>query len=128
MKKLMVLLVLALVVAGCAQQAQAPAAPPAQNSGGSGATGGAAGGTAPAVVIHIKNFAFDPAQVSVKQGQTVEWVNDDTVSHSIKFGSFSSQTLASGASFTHTFSEAPGDYAYSCGIHPSMQGTVTVSG
>ncbi len=121
MRNLMVVLVIALLLAGCAQQAQQT--PPSQNSGGSG-TGGS--GAAPKVVIHIKNFAFDPAQASVKQGDTVEWVNDDSVPHSIKAAGFSSPSIPNGGTYTHTFTEAPGDYAYSCGIHPSMQGTVTV--
>ncbi len=117
MKRLIALLVLGLLLAGCASQA-----PPAQN-----ATGTQTGGAAPDVVIHIKNFAFDPAQAVVKQGQTVEWINDDSVPHSIKFGSFSSSPIPSGSSYTHTFAEAPGSYPYTCGIHPSMQGTVTVN-
>ncbi len=122
MRNLMAVLVIALLLAGCAQQAQQT--PPAQNTGGGGTGGGS--GAAPNLVIHIKNFAFDPAQASVKQGDTVEWVNDDGVPHSIKAAGFASPNIPSGGTYTHKFTEPPGDYAYSCGIHPSMQGTVTV--
>jgi plastocyanin len=124
MKRLLVLLALGLLLAGCAQQAQQ--SPPAQNSGGSGGSGGGGSGSSASVVIHIKNFAFDPAQATVKQGQTVEWINDDSVPHSIKAAGFTSPNIPQGGSFTHTFSESPGDYSYVCGIHPSMQGVVTV--
>ncbi len=123
MRNLMAVLVIALLLFGCAQQAQQT--PPAQNTGGSGGTGGGSG-AAPNLVIHIKNFAFDPAQASVKQGDTVQWVNDDGVTHSIKAAGFASPNIPSGGTYTHKFTEPPGDYAYSCGIHPSMQGTVTV--
>lgn len=125
MKRLVVLIALALLLAGCAQQAQSP---PAQNTGGSGGAGGSGGsGAAAKVVIHIKNFAFDPAQASVKQGDTVEWVNDDSVPHSIKAAGFTSPSIPNGGTYTHTFTEAPGDYSYACGIHPSMTGVVTVT-
>ncbi len=125
MRKLIALLALAILAAGCAQQAQAPsgAGQPPNAAGGSGGQGAAS-----PVVVHIRNFAFDPAQVTVKQGQSVEWINDDTVTHSIKAAGFQSPDIPNGGTYTHTFSEAPGDYAYNCGIHPSMHGTVTVSG
>ncbi len=126
MRRLIALLALAILVSGCAQQAP-PSAPPSpgQNPAQPSAGGQNAGA---AVIVHIKNFAFDPAGVSVKQGQAVECINDDTVTHSVKAAGFQSPDIPPGGTYTHTFSEAPGDYAYSCGIHPSMHGDVTVSG
>jgi plastocyanin len=40
--------------------------------------------------------------------------------------SFVSESLGEGVSFTHTF-DAAGTFAYICGIHPSMAGTVVVT-
>ena len=41
--------------------------------------------------------------------------------------SFRSDDLATGDRFTFAF-DAPGTYAYLCGIHPSMRGDIIVTG
>ena len=75
--------------------------------------------------IAIKNFAFSPAELTVKAGDTVIWTNEDSAPHSIKSESFNSQTLSSGDSFSFKF-ENTGTYDYTCGIHPSMKGKIIV--
>ena len=64
-----------------------------------------------------------------RKGTTVTWKNDDSATHRIKSGdgTFDSKDLKDGDSFEHTFDTA-GTFAYICGIHPSMKGTVTVTG
>jgi plastocyanin len=42
-------------------------------------------------------------------------------------GAFSSDPFGQGRAFTFTF-EGSGDYAYFCAIHPTMKGTVRVTG
>jgi plastocyanin len=81
----------------------------------------------PAVAATIIDFAFSPEPVTVKAGQTVTWTNKDPFAHSIKSGdgSFDSEPLGPGASYSAPFS-TPGTYAYLCGIHNSMTGTVVV--
>jgi len=80
-----------------------------------------------AVAATIVDFAFSPEPVTVKAGQTVTWTNKDPFAHSIQSGdgSFDSAPLGQGASYSATFS-TPGTYAYLCGIHSSMTGTVVV--
>ena len=80
-----------------------------------------------AVAATIVDFAFSPEPVRVTAGQTVTWTNKDPFAHSIKSsdGSFGSAPLTQGASYSATFS-TPGTYAYLCGIHNSMTGTVVV--
>jgi plastocyanin len=81
-----------------------------------------------AITVSIKNFAFDPAMVSVKAGTTVTWINNDSVSHTVTSDSgnfLNSATLAPGESFSFTFA-TPGTESYHCAIHPMMKGTVTV--
>ena len=80
-----------------------------------------------AVAATIVDFAFSPEPVTVTAGQTVTWTNHDPFAHSIKSsdGSFDSASLGQGASYSATFS-TPGTYAYLCGIHNSMTGTVVV--
>jgi plastocyanin len=99
---------------------------------GAAATTAAAGGGAAAAgagAVSIKDFAFNPADVTVAKGTTVTWKNDDSATHRIKSGdgSFDSKDLKNGDSFDHTFDTA-GTFDYICGIHPSMKGKITVTG
>lgn len=79
--------------------------------------------------VAITGFAFDGATTTVDPGAAITWTNADSFAHSVvaRDDSFESENLATGASFTHTF-DTPGTYAYICGIHPSMAGTVVVTG
>ena len=80
------------------------------------------------VEITIADFAFAGDQ-EVPVGGRVVVTNDDGAAHTWTAvdGSFDSGTLASGESFEFTFDE-PGTYEYRCDIHPSMIGTITVTG
>jgi len=75
----------------------------------------------------IVDFAFQPEPIAVAVGQEVTWTNDDPFAHTVKAvdGSFDSGRMDEGVAFT-TFFAAPGSYAYLCGIHNSMTGTVVV--
>ena len=135
---MILLLVLGLLLLGCAQQGGTAGTTDA-TTGTQGGTGGTqngagtpgttlSGGGVEVSTVRISGFAFQPAELSVKQGDSVTWVNDDSAPHTIKMeGVFESSTLAKGQSYTHKFTEAPGDYPYSCAIHPSMHGKITVT-
>jgi len=76
--------------------------------------------------ILIKNFAFDPASMTVKAGSTVRWENKDSVPHRILFADGADSTvLAASQSWSRKIDQA-GTYDYACTIHPTMQGTVIV--
>jgi plastocyanin len=79
--------------------------------------------------LTIADFAFAPEALTVAKGTTVTWTNSDPFDHSVVADdkSFSSENLADGATFQFTF-DRPGQFTYICGIHPSMSGTVTVTG
>ncbi|HYN48016.1 MAG TPA: cupredoxin family copper-binding protein [Candidatus Nanopelagicales bacterium] len=116
---------LALAVAACggtATSSPAPAtAPPASDAPASAAP---AGGDA----VTIAGFAFEPAALTVKVGATVTWANKDSATHTVTWvdGSQGSGSLTDGgAPYARTF-DAPGTFAYACGIHPAMKGTVVV--
>lgn len=83
--------------------------------------------TGAGATVTIKDFAFDPASVTVKVGESVTWTNQDSATHTIAGdnGGFQSGDLANGDSFSFTFDQA-GTYTYHCGIHPNMKGTVIV--
>jgi plastocyanin len=73
------------------------------------------------------SFFFQPSALTIQGGASVTWRNDASVAHQIvsNTGAFSSSVLNPGDSYTHQFSQ-PGTYAYHCGIHPFMTGTITV--
>jgi plastocyanin len=79
--------------------------------------------------ITIVKNTFKPANMTVNVGSTVRWVNTDDFPHRIEFAdkAFSTSTYLLGASqsASQRFDHA-GTYDYSCMIHPSMQGTITV--
>ena len=80
--------------------------------------------------VTISNFAFSPANITVKKGTTVTWTNKDSVTHTVvetdsKTGP-KSENLDQGKSYSFTYDTA-GSYAYHCSIHPNMTGTVTVT-
>ncbi len=89
----------------------------------------AAGAQSSQQTVSIQDFFFSPAQITVQPGTKVTWVNRGNAPHTVTAddGSFDSETLRPGQSFSHTF-QNPGTVAYHCEIHPSMKGSVTVSG
>lgn len=78
--------------------------------------------------IKIENFAFTPKTLTVKAGTTVVFENDDDIPHLVVAtdNSFRSKALDTGDTYAFTFQTA-GDFAYFCGLHPHMQGKITVS-
>lgn len=75
--------------------------------------------------VTIKGYAFQPDTLTVSVGSTVTWVNEDSVTHSVKSSTFSSQNLATGDKYQFTFN-TKGTFTYNCGIHPTMTGTINV--
>ena len=89
----------------------------------------AAAGT---VVILIRNFTFIPAQVTVKSGTKVSWVNcenagSDSHTSTADTGIWDSPSIQVGAVWSRTFNDASGAvFNYHCVPHPFMKGTVNV--
>ena len=77
--------------------------------------------------VTIENFAFSPASLTVKVGDTVTFVNKDTTGHSATAddGSFDTGVFSSGGSEKVTLTKA-GTFTYHCTAHPSMKGTIVV--
>jgi plastocyanin len=78
--------------------------------------------------VKIENFAFTPPVLTVKVGTTVTFENDDDIPHLVvaSDASFRSKALDTGDTYALTFTKA-GEYAYYCGLHPHMQGKITVA-
>ena len=78
-------------------------------------------------MVTIQSYAFSPSTVTVNKGDTVTWLNKDSVTHRIvaNDGSFDLGDQASGSSVKFTFTKS-GTFNYYCSIHPSMKGVVIV--
>ncbi len=78
--------------------------------------------------ITISNFSFDGV-TEVAVGTTVVVTNTDSAPHtwSAEDGTFDSGALGEGDTFEFTFTEA-GEFPYFCNFHPSMTGTIVVTG
>ena len=102
----------------------AMASPPPAASSAPTTAPATTGGTA----VDITNFAFAPATLTVKTGDTVTWANHDEEPHTIAAddGSFHSPGMGANATYSFTFNK-PGSYGYTCSIHPFMHGTVVVT-
>jgi plastocyanin len=83
------------------------------------------------VNVAIKDYAYDPAQLTVNVGDTVVWTNEDSAPHTVTVSDgpekFNSPNLNKGDSFSYTFTK-PGTYNYYCAVHPDMKAAVTAQG
>jgi len=75
--------------------------------------------------VSIVNFSFNPQVLNIHKGDTVVWLNQDSTSHQITGGSFSSSVFSSGQNYSFTFN-ITGTFSYHCAIHPFMTGTIIV--
>lgn len=98
--------------------------------------------------VDITNLAprqwYVPKQVSINQGDSVTWINNDTEPHTVTSGTgagieslltnergssngiFDSGSFGPGESWSYNFTRA-GRYTYFCTIHPWMGGVITVA-
>jgi plastocyanin len=112
---------LALVAAGCGGGNKS-------SSGASTSTSTPSSSSSGEVVIKMQNIQFDPKAVTVKVGQKVKWVNEDSVAHDVTSQSgetIKSPTFGHGGSFEFTPNKA-GEIKYVCTLHPGMDATLTV--
>lgn len=74
------------------------------------------------VTVKVTNFFFQPQELTVPVGTTVEWV-DETGRHSVLSdqSSFKSEALAVGDRFIHQFNQ-PGQFPYYCEFHGDKGG------
>ncbi len=87
------------------------------------------GAIAATEVVHQKGRLFSTDSITVKKGETLTFLNDDTVPHNIMSASqgneFNLGSQPPGSSTDVTFKEA-GDATVICAIHPRMKMTVKV--
>ncbi|MBL8420870.1 MAG: cupredoxin domain-containing protein [Dechloromonas sp.] len=81
------------------------------------------------VEVSIEKYAYTPAEVTIRVGDTVKWINrEKRTSHSVVFpqeGGRESERMFPDESWPREFTQA-GRYPYTCGPHPEMKGVVIV--
>ncbi|HSH55515.1 MAG TPA: cupredoxin family copper-binding protein [Candidatus Limnocylindrales bacterium] len=80
--------------------------------------------------VEIKGYAFTPAAIKVKVGDTVTWTNQDSVEHNVIAtkadpAAPNGPLIGKGETYSFTFTKA-GTYEYYCSPHPHMKGTIVV--
>lgn len=115
----------ALALAGCGggTDEDTPTGP-ASNPGASEQAPAEQAGTK----IVMKAIQFQPRDKKVKVGDTVTWVNEDSVEHdavATEGADFKSELFGKGKTFSWK-AEKAGTVKYVCTVHPGMEGTLSV--
>jgi len=78
------------------------------------------------------NTCYTPSKISIRQGESVTWLNEDAAFHTVTSGTyenpnglFDSGHLDPNESFTVKFEESE-TFDYFCTLHPWMKGKVIV--
>ena len=83
------------------------------------------------VTVMIREFTFEPEILTVNEGDTVEWRNDDAVPHTATADGeadkplFDSGNIQTGAAWRYAV-QKKGTYDYICTLHPNMKGKLIV--
>jgi len=79
--------------------------------------------------VSIKSTAFAPKTVTIAGGDTVTWKNVDTVNHQVvaNNGAFASGQIGPNRTYAKRI-DTPGTYGYHDALHPTLKGTVKVTG
>ena len=81
------------------------------------------------LTVTIKNGVYSPNPVSVKVGQSVNWLNSDSIAHTATDpGVFDTRSIAptSAADVPVPFN-TPGTYNYHCTLHANESATIVVT-
>jgi plastocyanin len=121
-------ILLALFASGCGQSTS----PTTSTSTSTSSTNPEGTNPPNLLTVTIKNGVFSPNPVMVTVGQTVNWLNSDTIAHTatdvgvFDTGSIDPTSAHSANGDGVTFSTV-GTYNYHCTFHPNETATVIVS-
>jgi plastocyanin len=117
-----IVLAICAAASACGPSSQVPATPTAP-------TGPAISHIATIDIAEVNGpYSFYPSPATIQSGQTVVWLNADTVTHHLVFddGSLDTGTLAPGT-LSQPTTKGVGTWGYHCTIHPTMVGKVVVT-
>ncbi len=136
-KKYIPILVVAIIVVGAVAYLSTnkkPVSVPNSNSTSKSSSNNNSDPTKPPIpspVVHhidISGFAFSPASITVRKGETIVWTNKDSAPHTVTGGTngdINSLSLAQNQTYSFAFDKT-GTFSYHCKLHPNMKGTITV--
>ncbi|MGI6678952.1 MAG: cupredoxin domain-containing protein [Dehalobacterium sp.] len=117
----MLILILAFAMIGCASSTNEgtdtpeTTAPPSSNDPDPNTN-----------TVYIKDYKYQPGEITIDTGETITWINEDSVGHNVAADTFECDILQKGESFSYTFNET-GTFDYICTPHPFMKGKVIVN-
>jgi len=77
--------------------------------------------------VTIDALQFQPSVIEVKRGDSIVWTNKDPFPHTVTAeGTFDSQQIQPGESWTYKVQQKPGEIPYICSLHPTMKAVVRV--
>jgi plastocyanin len=76
--------------------------------------------------VAMKGVAFDPKQVTVHVGDTLEWANQDIVAHTATARDKSWDVNVLPGKTGRMVMKVPGRFDYICRYHPNMTGAIIV--
>lgn len=79
------------------------------------------------VDVTIEKLAFVPAEIDVKVGDTIEWINTDHIAHTATVKGGWEIMIPPGSTATKRV-EAGDDTDYYCRFHPNMTGRIVLTG
>src|SRR5579885_1681274 len=87
------------------------------------ACGGTGGASPSGPTVTMLDNEFSPKQIHITAGETVTWMNNGQVAHTVTAddNKFDSGNIDSGKTYSHTFTET-GTYAYYCALHGGAGG------
>jgi plastocyanin len=77
------------------------------------------------VHVTIDKLAFQPAEIEVKAGETIEWTNRDPFAHTATVKGGWEVSIPPGKSASHVVT-ADDSVDYYCRFHPNMTGRIKV--
>lgn len=124
-RPLALLSVCAALATGCGGDDDADTSTTAATTTAAEATG--RGG--PGVTVGMKDFAFDPQEITISVGEEVTWRNDDSAEHNVAGRGVEdppkSDDLGLGQTYTWR-AQQTGTVDYVCTIHANMTGKIVV--
>ena len=76
--------------------------------------------------VNIASFAFMPAKISAQVGKALTFFNTDDTPHQISVANGPKTAVFLRGQKASLTIDKPGEYAYICGLHPSMKGVIEV--
>lgn len=76
--------------------------------------------------VNIDKLVFDPANITAKVGDTIEWVNADILAHTATVKGEWDVMIPPKKTVSFVIKKA-GDVEYYCRFHPNMKGKIAIA-